>query len=108
MDIPGWYALLLLAAAAYRTWTLLAKDDILNRPRRYVTRLGDKWRKDGDPLPAGYRLGLANFLDCPWCLGAWTAFAWWGAWQAWPHVTIVASAPLAISALLALISRLGE
>lgn len=100
MSIPDWYALVLLALASFRSWRLLAEDDILDRPRRYVTRLGSTWQKEGDQLPKDYRMGLNNFLTCPWCLGFWMALAWWGAWQAWPHGTLVVSVPLALSALL--------
>ena len=39
MSVPGWYELLLLSLAAWRVFHLLAEDDILDRPRRYVTRL---------------------------------------------------------------------
>lgn len=108
MSIPNWWTAILLALAAWRTFKLLAADDILDRPRRYVTRMGDKWQKEGDPLPAGYRYRLAEFLSCPYCLGFWLALGWWGLWQAWPHGTLVASAPLAISALLALVSKAAE
>jgi hypothetical protein len=98
--------LLLLALAAFRTWRLLAEDDLLDRPRRYVTRLGSGWEKDGDPVPAGYRIGLGKFVACPWCLGFWLALAWWAAWQAWPHATEVAAVPLALSALVPVVERL--
>lgn len=100
MNIPGWYALGLLGVAAWRVFQLIANDDILDRPRRYVTRLGSKWQKDGDPVPKEYRVTLANWLTCPYCLGAWIALAWWGAWLAWPHGTLVAAVPFVLSALV--------
>lgn len=100
MSVPNWYEILLLAAAAFRVWRLISEDSILDKPRRYVTRLGNKWQKEGDPLPKEYRFGLAGFIDCPWCSGAWIGLAWWGAWQEWPHGTLVAAAPFAISALI--------
>ena len=108
MSVPNWYSLILLALAAYRVWRLIAEDDILDRPRRYVTRLGTKWQKDGDPLPKGYRLGLAQFITCPWCLGAHSAFAFWLAWIFWPHGTLVVAAPLAISTLVPFASKIAE
>ena len=98
MSIPDWYEALLLSLAAWRVWYLLAEDDILDRPRRYVTRLGSKWEKEGDPVPPGYRIGLANFLTCPYCFGAWVALGWWGAWLIWPHGTLVAAVPFVLSA----------
>lgn len=106
MNVPDWYELVLLAAAAFRSWRLLAEDDILDRPRRYVTGLGGKWQKEGDPLPDGYRIGLGSFIVCAWCLGAWLALAWWGAWQAWPHGTLVVAVPFVLSALVPLSERL--
>lgn len=100
MTVPGWYATLLLAAAAWRVFHLVAFDDLLDRPRRYVTRLNRSWRQEGDATGEQYREGLANFLTCPYCLGFWVGLAWWGAWQAWPHGTLVAAVPFAINAVL--------
>ena len=99
MSIPSWYALLLLALAAFRIWRLLAEDDILDRARRYVTRLPATWTEN-TPLPGSYRAGLGAFISCPWCLGFWIVLALWGAWQAWPHAVLVGSVPLAVSALV--------
>lgn len=99
MSIPSWYELVLLALAAFRLWRLLAEDDILDRPRRYVTALPRAW-KPNDPLSTNYRNGLAAFISCPWCLGFWVVLALWGAWEVWPHAVLVVSAPLAVSALV--------
>lgn len=60
---------------------MLAFDEILNRPRRWLLRLGDDWKQEGDPLPEQYRLKWALFLTCPFCFGAHIATAWWIAWQ---------------------------
>ncbi|HEY1309293.1 MAG TPA: DUF1360 domain-containing protein [Vicinamibacterales bacterium] len=81
MQVPDWYALLLLALAAYRTWKLLAEDTILDFARDRM----------------GYGL---KFLKCPWCLGFWIAVAWWGAWQAWPHGTLISATVMALSAIV--------
>ena len=99
MRIPDWWEVLLLGAAAWRTFQLLALDKILDRPRRYVTGLGWSWR-EGQRVPAGYHSGMAEFIECPYCLGAWIAVAWWGAWLMWPHGTVVASVPFALSAVV--------
>lgn len=77
---------------------LLALDDVLDRPRRYVTRLGPKWQKGGDPTPKEYRLGLAQFIECPYCFGAWIAIAWWGTWLIWPTESLYAATPFVLSA----------
>lgn len=105
MEIPTWYELVLLALAAYRLWRLLAEDDILDRPRRFVLRLGVEWEKEGDPVPADYRGAWALFLTCYWCMGAWCAIAWWLAWQIAPQETLVVAVPFALSALVALVAR---
>ena len=91
MSIPKWYELLLLGAAAWRTFQLLAFDEILNRPRRWLLRLGD-WQEGDRDLPENYRLEWAKFITCPYCAGAWIASIWWIAWQISGHWTnIVAS-----------------
>jgi hypothetical protein len=87
-----------LAAAAWRVFQLIALDEILEGPRRYVTRLGKTWKKDGDPIPKAYREKLALFLTCPYCAGFWIALAWWGAWQMWPTETLIAATPWLLSA----------
>lgn len=108
MSIPDWFQLLVLALASWRTFKLLAEDDILDRPRRYVTRLGSSWEKEGDKLPDGYRMKLAEFISCPYCLGAYCALGWWGLWQAWGHGTLVAASLVALSALVPLVNRLTD
>lgn len=100
MRIPDWWEAVLLGAAAWRVFHLLAFDDVLDRPRRYVTRLGSKWEEDGDPVPSDYRIRFANWLTCPYCFGFWVALSWWGAWQVYPHGTLVAATPFLLSALL--------
>jgi hypothetical protein len=74
----------LLSLAAWRVFQLLAEDDLLEPPRRYVTsRVSDYWQ---------------DFLSCAYCLGAWCALAWWLAWEIWPHGTLVVATPWALSA----------
>lgn len=98
MSVPGWWASIILALAAWRVFNLLAFDDILDKPRRYVTRLGSKWQKEGDSIPSEYRIRLAGFLTCSYCTGAWTALGWWISWQFYPHETLVAATPFMLSA----------
>jgi hypothetical protein len=104
MKVPDWWAALLLALAAFRVWRLVAKDDVLDRPRRWLLRLGNEWQGQSDPIPRGYRSGLADFLTCPWCLGFWIVVAEWVLWQVWPHATLVVAAPLAVMAVAALVA----
>lgn len=98
MSIPDPWEAVLLALAAWRSFYLLAHDDIFDRPRRYVTRLGHKWKDEGDPVPAEYRERLGEFIQCPFCLGFWIALAAWGAWLARPIETLFVAVPLALSA----------
>lgn len=100
MSVPDWWSLTLLALASFRTWRLLSEDEILDRPRRWLLRLGSEWQKEGDPVPAGYRLGWGAFLSCSWCMGLWASLAWWLAWQIDNKWTLIAATPFAISALV--------
>lgn len=98
MNIPDWWEALLLALAAWRTYQLIAYDEILDWPRRKLTRLGKDWEKDGDKIPDGYRIRLAVFITCPYCAGFWIALAWWAAWQLEAHGTLIAATVFALSA----------
>lgn len=91
--------------AAYRTWRLIAEDDILNRPRRWLLRLGSEWEKEGDRVPEGFRQKWATFLTCVWCMGAWCSLAWWAVWQIEEHGTLVVATPFAISAGVGFLRR---
>ena len=77
MSVPDWWEAALLGFAAWRIFHLLAYDDILDRPRRYVTRLVPTWEKEGDATGDRYREGLGGFIECPFCLGFWVALAHW-------------------------------
>lgn len=97
--IPGWYALGLLALAVYRSFRLISEDEVLDRPRGYILNLPVDWH-EGQRVPNGYHNRLADFLICPWCLGFWLSFCWWGAWIIWPHAILLIAAPFAISTLV--------
>jgi len=97
LSVPDWWEATLLALAAWRVFQLFSHDDILDRPRRYVTRLPRRWTQ-GSPIPKEYRENLVDFLECPYCFGFWIAIVWFAAWELWPHATLVASVPLALSA----------
>lgn len=98
MSIPNWYSLILLFAAAWRVFQLIGHDDILDRPRRWVLRLGSDWEKEGDPVPEAYRVKWGLFITCPYCAGFWIGLAWWIAWQVDDFWTEVVAVPWAISA----------
>jgi hypothetical protein len=88
MSLPSWYGLVVLALAAWRTWVLASRDDILIRPRLHL----------------GKR--TMAFLECPYCAGFWIALAWWGAFELWPHGTPIVASAVALTALVPLIERL--
>jgi hypothetical protein len=96
VTLPDWYGLILLGLAAFRTWKLLGDDTILDRPRNALIARLDRGGN------AAHRRAqyVSQFLDCPWCSGFWNALAWWGAYQLWPHGTLIAAAPFAIAALV--------
>lgn len=98
MNVPNWWEAVLLALAAWRLFHLVAYDDILDRPRRYITRLAPSWKQEGDATGEKYREKLGDFLTCPFCLGWWIALVWWLFWLQWPHGTLVAATPFVLSA----------
>lgn len=98
MNVPGWFEIALLAAAAWRIFNLIARDDILDRPRAWALRLGD-W-KEGQQTPTGYRAKWGEFITCPYCAGFWIVVLWWIAWQISEHWTLVFAVPWALSAAL--------
>ena len=84
MSVPDWWEAVLLALAAWRVFQLIAEDEILNGPRRYVTgKLDEKWEL---------------FIECPYCAGFWIALAWWAAWQVNEKWTLIVAVPWALSA----------
>ena len=98
MTYPTWYETVLLAFAAWRVFHLLAFDDLLDKPRRYITRLSSSWKQEGDATGPAYREGLAGFITCPFCLGFWIAFGWWLGWLVFPTETVWLAVPLVLSA----------
>jgi hypothetical protein len=106
MNVPDWWTLVLLGLASYRTYRLIAKDVLLDIPRGWLVGLGG-W-KEGQPVPRGYRTGLAEFLVCPWCIGFWVGFAWWFAWLHDHRAALVAATPFAISTVVGLLAQLDR
>lgn len=98
MNIPDWYGSVLLALAAWRLFHLIAFDDVLDRPRRHVTRLNKTWRQEGDATGEQYRSGLAGFITCPFCLGFYVGVGVWGLWLVFPTETLFIAFPLALNA----------
>lgn len=108
-DVPDWWAFLLLAAAAFRTWHLLAHDSILDRPRRRVLRISSSWQRQGDDPGDDYRLEWGLFLTCPYCFGFWIGLGWVFFWELSHRWAEVVAFPFALSAgIVALASLLTQ
>lgn len=99
MSIPDWWEFALLLLAAYRTWRIVAEDDVFDQPRNWILGLPRTW-KQGQAIPEGYREKWALFIVCPWCQGFYQCLLWWGAWQIWEHATLVMATPFALSSLV--------
>lgn len=104
-NIPNWWEVILLSLAAWRTFRLIAEDDILDRPRRWVLRLTPDW-EDGDEPNDEYRFTWGEFITCPYCAGFWISLAWWGTWLLFPHAALLVAAPLAINTVLIYLAKL--
>lgn len=108
--IPLFYQFVLLALISYRVWRLVAEDEILEPPRRWLVRLPQTWDTD-DPVPKAYRDKLANFITCPWCAGAWISLIIYILWMAtlgefpnsWDDVLVAFGVWFALSASVGLI-----
>lgn len=115
---PDAWAFLLLAAAIFRTYRLVAADTITARWREYLTgymdtgheskRMTPPWRRpnpDHTRATLGQHKGFRTFLACRWCSGWWISVAWWVAWLAFPAATLLIAVPFALSTVSALVSK---
>lgn len=102
--VPSWWAFALLALASFRLFRLIAFDVILRPMRVRVIRRAEVKGTVyvGEKL---YRPTLDEFVHCPWCLGFWIVLGLWASWLVWPDATLVAAAPLAISAIVGLVAH---
>lgn len=100
MNIPDWYELVLLGLAAWRIFQLIAWDDILTRPRRWLLGIPQDWDGEHPLTGKSYRETLALFVQCPYCAGFWIAVIWWVAWLIWPYETVLFAVPWAISTVV--------
>jgi hypothetical protein len=100
--VPTPWEALLLAACAYRIWRMLSEDEILNRPRRWLVQLSRDWQ-EGEVVPEGYRARLAEFINCPWCLGFHVSWVVWLLWILDEKWTLILATPFAISAAVGVI-----
>ncbi len=79
----------LVALAAWRTFHLLAYDDIAER-----------WRGDQE--------GFLEFVQCPFCLGFWVALSWVAWFWLEPHWTLIVAVPFAVSAAVGMLQLIAD
>lgn len=131
----GTYRLVRLVAfdditASLRAWITGLTDDHYNGTEEITgwaelvwnaqQREIDPW-KDGIPgdaaksqmlrpgrirMPIGrFRFKIAQLLHCAWCAGFWVSLATYGAWYAAGYATMTVATPLALSAVVGLVSK---
>lgn len=108
--VPGGWAFLLLALAAFRVTRLIGWDEITARLREriLIKRAGgvmDSVRPRNVTLQRERDNMLTKLIKCPWCMGWWVGLAWWGAWLVWPNGTLIAATPWALAALVGLAAK---
>ncbi len=106
-NVPGGWAFLLLAMAAFRVTRLIGWDEITEplRQRVLTKRTGgvmDSVRPRKVKFLRERSAWLTKMMQCPWCLGWWVSLVWWGAWIVWPTGTLIAATPWALAALVGL------
>lgn len=89
--IPHPWPALIIALAAFRLTRLAGWDTIFDQPRDWM--LGHAGRFVND------------LFSCPFCLSVWVAGLAYGAWLLWPHGSMYAFAPAALSAVVGLTAR---
>ncbi len=102
----------MLALSVFRCWRLVAQDNFPPVQRLRDRLTGARWVGG---LPGGEQSGagrweydrplLADFLSCPYCLGAWSSFAAYVIWLEAPTEALYIAAPLALSAAVGIIAH---
>lgn len=88
--MPTPFEAVLLGLAAWRTWHLVAKDDITERPRTWaLARLSEKWD---------------DFIECPFCAGFWISLGWVGAFVLWDEGAVWAALPFALNSAVVFVN----
>lgn len=105
MKAPDWWPSIVLALGTFRLFRLLSYDDFPPVERLRAKILGEYPPIEEDEEPIYFRPTLAHFVGCPFCLGAWLSLAVYLAWLAWPHATMYAAYPFALSAAVGMIVR---
>lgn len=87
MDVPSPWEFVLLALAAWRVWWLIGEDDLTEPLRARVP-----WQKARD------------WIECPYCSGAWVAGAVWVSWTLWPRFSVWFATVWAVAAVVVFVT----
>jgi hypothetical protein len=100
--LPSGFTFIILALAAYRLTRLAGWDTfpLAQAARRVFVGVADI----GDPQKPK-RLWAYDLIICPFCLGWWISLLVYSAWLTAPTVTMYGSLPLALSAVVGLVSK---
>lgn len=122
--IPSWWQFTVLALGAYRLTRLGGWDDWppIYKLRAWV--IGERWyysnaadssapelpgkqpNSEANAVRVGYdRPLLAHLVHCPFCLGWWVSAACWACWLPFPHFTVIALTPFALSGVVGVIAK---
>jgi hypothetical protein len=100
---PGPWAGIILVLAAFRLVRLFGWDDFPIAVKLRARLTGE--RHLSDDYVAYDRPSVDHFLHCPFCLGAHISAATYGAWLLWPHASMYALLPFAISGAVGLVAK---
>ena len=89
-----WLWLLVDALACYRLARLITTDDILTKPRGYITK---RW-----PVKPGR---LSELVLCPWCISVHLGIVAYALTRYVPSVWVWVAVPLALSAVAGYLSE---
>lgn len=108
--IPTWWQFAILVLGAYRITRLLGWDDWPPIYKLRARLLGERWffpsQSSNEKARVAYdRALLAKLFHCPFCLGWWVCLLAWALWLPFPHFTIIALTPWALSGAVGLLSK---
>lgn len=91
----------IVALGAFRLTRLVGWDTITAPLRTRLLGADDS----GKPTRAAPRWGAAGFVHCAWCVGFWVSVAAFAAWEFQPDATLIVMTPLALSAVVGVVSK---
>jgi len=109
--VPSPWEALILAAAGWRVWHLLAIDAILDPLRDRVFYPAPSGPSGGRTLlveeaaDAERWPRILKFVECPYCFGFWVTAALWLAWTIEPWA-LIAAAPFALHTGMLTVERI--